>query len=971
MRRETIFYPLCLTVLFTVCFFAAESQPNTTIELKKTDKFQNRQLASEKTGNKKFTVPKRLYSNMVSQYNYYFNANAKLEDIIATAKAAHQEDYRQLLPFYNYSLEETAKGQIDTVLYKCTAGILLHDLRNDWVDRLYLLMGKAYLHRQDFDSAAMVLQYINYAFAPKDEGYDIPIGSNASNSNGIFTISSSEKRNFWKKISSKLPSRNESFLWQVRNYIEQNKLTEAGALLEIIRSDKLFPARLKTDWYEMEAYLQYTKQSNDSAAHYIILALDNAGTKSETARWEYLAAQLLELSGKHSASVKMYEKAIQHSTDPFMEVYARLHIVSLSSGKKSDALQENLNQLLLMAKRDKYQGYRDVIYYSAAELELKRNNYTAAEKWLLKSIQTNENNEDRKQQSFLLLADVSYSAKNYIHAAAYYDSIQAGILKEADQQTVDYRKTPLDSIALNIKAISNEDSLQKIAAMPVTDRSIFLKTLLRKIRKEQGLKETEPDISFGGNPVTAIPDNLFKPAGTDFYFGSSSLKAKGLSEFKTKWGSRPNIDNWRRQSAIDRSFSTTQDQPSQALADVAKPVAAREINLAALTEDLPLSAEALIASNTIVYKALMSNGYTFQYYLQDYPAAIECYESILRRFPETPATEELLFQLNSCYNKTGEFRKADALVKELSVQFPNGNLTKKLTALPVKNKISPAEQAYTAVYNAFLEGRFEQAITKKNQADEQFGKNYWTPQLLYIESVYYIKKKQDSIAINRLQNMVSLFPKTDMAEKASTMIDVLKRRNEIEAYLSNLDIERPVELIQRNVDLNNTNTTKIELPKIDTVAKSTPEKISAPVTLPEMVKPIAVITELTYAFAATDTQYVVLVLKKVDPIFIGEARNAFNRYNQTNYYQQRFSVSASPINDSVQYLLIGPFSNAADAVTYIDKTKPVTSSRIIPWLTADKYSYSLISPANLGLLRKKKDPAAYADFLHKLFPDKF
>ena len=210
-----------------------------------------------------------------------------------------------------------------------------------------------------------------------------------------------------------------------------------------------------------------------------------------------------------------------------------------------------------------------------------------------------------------------------------------------------------------------------------------------------------------------------------------------------------------------------------------------------------------------------------------------------------------------------------------------------------------------------------------------------------------------------------------MAEKASTMIDVLKRRNEIEAYLSNLDIERPVELIQRNVDLNNTNTTKIELPKIDTVAKSTPEKISAPVTLPEMVKPIAVITELTYAFAATDTQYVVLVLKKVDPIFIGEARNAFNRYNQTNYFQQRFSVSASPINDSVQYLLIGPFSNAADAVTYIDKTKPVTSSRIIPWLTADKYSYSLISPANMGLLRKKKDPAAYADFLHKLFPDKF
>jgi hypothetical protein len=35
-----------------------------------------------------------------------------------------------------------------------------------------------YLHRQDYDSAMGVFKYVNYAFAPKDEGTDIPIGSN-------------------------------------------------------------------------------------------------------------------------------------------------------------------------------------------------------------------------------------------------------------------------------------------------------------------------------------------------------------------------------------------------------------------------------------------------------------------------------------------------------------------------------------------------------------------------------------------------------------------------------------------------------------------------------------------------------------------------------------------------------------------------------------------------------------------------
>ena len=547
MYRETHFHRHCLLLAFLLCFFSSFAQPNTTIELQKPAKYQNRALPSEKTGNKKFTIPKRLYTNMVSQYNYFFNANTKLEAIIFKAKESYKEDYTQLLPFYNYSLDETAKGQIDTVILNVPAGLLLHDLRSDWVDQFYLLLGKAYLHRKNFDSAAVVFQYINYAFANKDDGYDIPIGSNTSNTKGIFTISTNEKRNIWKKISSDIPTRNESFLWQVRNYIEQKKLTEAAALLEIIRSDRLFPARLKTKWYELEAYLQYNLQANDSAAHFLTMALNNAESKGEKARWEFLAAQLFERAHNDSASIKLFEKAIQHSTDPLMEVYARLQIVSLSSESKPNAIQENLNQLLAMAKKDKYQGYRDIIYYSAAALELKRAEYKNAEKYLLKSIATSENNEALKQQSLLQLADIAYTTKKYINAARYYDSIQVAYLPIPKQLIIQNRKTPLDSIAANLISIHLEDSLQLIALMPIEARNLYLKNILKKLRKEKGLKETDTDLSFGSVMPISAPEDLFKPAGNDFYFSSGSLKTKGLSEFKAKWGNRPNIDNWRRQ----------------------------------------------------------------------------------------------------------------------------------------------------------------------------------------------------------------------------------------------------------------------------------------------------------------------------------------------------------------------------------------------------------------------------------------
>lgn len=181
--------------VLAICYSAqvVHAQPNTTIELTKPKPYTERSLPAEKTGNRKFTIPRRIFTNATSRFNYYFNANNLVNDIINRARQQHKDDYGQLLSFYDYSLDVTAKDLIDTVIYKCNAGILLHDLRSDWVDNLYVLMGKAYLLRKNFDSATAVFQYINYVYAPKDDGYDIPLGSNASNTGGVFTVATDEK----------------------------------------------------------------------------------------------------------------------------------------------------------------------------------------------------------------------------------------------------------------------------------------------------------------------------------------------------------------------------------------------------------------------------------------------------------------------------------------------------------------------------------------------------------------------------------------------------------------------------------------------------------------------------------------------------------------------------------------------------------------------------------------------------------
>src|SRR6185503_13605351 len=134
------------------------------------------------------------------------------------AKGSFTDDYSQLLPFYNYSLDVTAGDsiQLDSITYKSSTGVALHDLRNDWVDGLYLLWGASYYLQKKFDSAYLMFQFINYAFAPKEkDGYYMTIGS-PKDGNSAYSISTKEKTGLPRKIFSEPPSRNDAFIWQIR-----------------------------------------------------------------------------------------------------------------------------------------------------------------------------------------------------------------------------------------------------------------------------------------------------------------------------------------------------------------------------------------------------------------------------------------------------------------------------------------------------------------------------------------------------------------------------------------------------------------------------------------------------------------------------------------------------------------------------------------------------------------------------------
>jgi tetratricopeptide (TPR) repeat protein len=978
MLKRTI-NPLFIFLILCGFSIPAICQPTWTLDPfgkeKKPEKFENRKLGSEKTADKKFTVVRNIYQNNITHYNYYFNANNRVNTVVDRAKLSLKDDYTNMLAFYPYTLESTSaqKSELDSVIYTSTAGILLHDLRNDWIDNMYMLIGKAYFYRKDFDSALMTFQFINYNLFPrkrKNDNDDRIVGSNTT------SIANKEKRNILQKVTALPPSRNEAIIWLARTLIEQNEFAESGSLINTLQVDPNLPKRLRNDLDEVAAYWFFKQGNFDSTAAHLEKALSTADNKQDQSRWEFLLGQLYEKNGNFDKASSYYDKASKHTVDPLMDIHARLNDAKMlrTSGNPKE-LDKAIDNLAKMGRRDKYDAYRDIVYYSAGELSLQKPDTNAAIVFFNKSLKYNDNNINYKNRAFLKLGDIAYSRKQYRLAAAMYDSLLSGgsdSLLNIQIAKIQSRKEALVKIAAAISAIEKEDSVQRIALMPAAERDEYIKKLLRKMRKEKGYKDdgsssggidNSPFANSNQQPVDLFEKNNSKG---EWYFNNSSLKSRGFNEFKSRWGARTNVDNWRRKAAAE-AIVNNQTKPvagdtkggkgdTKSGGKNAAVTPVEEVSYETLMKDVPLTEEKLNASNSSIAENMIVLAQAYQNDLEEYQLAADTYEAYLKRFPNRLLDGEVYLNLYFCYTKLGLKDKAAYYKDLLNRNYANTISGQKLnnpSALNPKAKNPEATKLYEDIYNLFIEGNFEKAMAEKKKADSLYGVNYWTPQLLYIEALQNVKNRNDSAAIQGLQLIISNNPTSPLKEKAETMIDVLKRRAEIEKYLTALEITRATEN-----QLTTPATPQPVKPVTPPVIKDTVAKVAPP------------LTSGPFVMAVDAPHHVIMVLNKVDQVYITEARNAFIRYNRENYYGQPININKEPLDADNNLLVITSFPNAAAAMVYYNKIKKDAPSEI-SWLPAAKYSFLIITDENLQLLKTNKNLTGYKALLNTQFPNRF
>lgn len=1025
MRSRNLFCLILVVLLLSSAFQPLFAQLGFEVQIDKPEPYDNRTLKAEKTPAKPIKGSKKFFQNLTTHYNYFFNANNRLNEVIDGAKQAYKDDYTELLSFYNYTLDATSQNstELDSVIYKSRTSLVMHDLRNEWADNMYLLWGAAWFLEKKFDSAALMFQFINYSFAEKEsDGYYKYIGSRLDGNNAL-SIATDEK----KKNMSGFGSRNEAFIWQIRTFIESNRLVEAGTLITTLREDPFFPKRLTTELEEVQAYWFYKQKIWDSSAVHLINALDNAQTKQERARWEYLVAQMFERAGNADAAKEYYSKAIGHTTDPVMDVYSRLNVVRVTKDTTENYIDKNVAELVKMAKRDKYTDYRDVIYYMAAQMEIDRNNLPAAQEFLLKASKYNSGNLDSRSKSFLMIADLAWDQKKYLQAASFYDSINVAELKEDEALRVQERKSTLIKVVSYTSTIARQDSLQRIAAMPEEERTTYINKLLRRLLKEQGLSDA--GLTSGNSLPGNKPVDLFaSQTKGEWYFYNNTLKTQGATQFKQVWGNRPNADNWRRFSSVTQQLTTKlpnstltnqADQNNNSTANDSIP------SFENLLNNIPLNEDQLKVSHDSISNALFDLGSVLLNEAEDYLSAIDALEKLRSHYPYYGNMSEALFNLYYAYKKAGNETEANKIKQLLIAQYPSSKFAGVLAtgkAPVVSGKSEEATKAYNDIYNLFIEGRFDEAEIAKKQADSIYKTNYWQPQLLYIESVYHIRQRDDSVAKNILQTLIGQDPNAPMAKKAQTMIDVLNRRAQIEDELSKYQIQRiddttatmqepvvQIPPVRKDTVANRSNVTINPVkndtlankpvvvnnpPKKDTVTKK-PDVVSVPVIKKDSVvkkpdvvskppvkkdtvvnKPVVNTPPKTlrkpgeYYFDSTTKHHAAIVLDKVDPLFINEVKNAYFRFNRERY-RQTFAMNVIDLDANRKILLIGDFASAQEALNYMMSAKQAAPSEVMPWLKADKYSFSIINDENLPLLLEKKDLEQYRKFLVQNLPGKF
>ena len=888
---------------------------------------------------------RRVFQNAFTHYNYYYNANKKMEEALVNMQRTKNENYDSLINLYPFDPNKDSaklKGDMDTIIRKASVGIQIHDPRVKWENDLLLLLGEANYYKGKFETAATSFKYIIARDEEKKQKEAAKSGT--SHSKSAPTIVEDENNSALEFLKHK-SVHNDAILWLARVYTSWHKVENAESVISLLESDSHLPDDLKGRLAAEKAFA-YLAENNDQAAITQLQIVQEDAYLPDWLRMRaaFLSGQLLQNRKEYDGAISNFEHVLAFFPKLEMDFYTRKNIAynSLLAGQDAEAAMRPLKKVL---GDGKYVNYYDQVYYVLGKLAIQAHESDEAITYLNKSIATPKATKKQKGLSFAALGDAFYADGKYKQAKLSYDS--AAKYMTGSKDTVGLanvgRAKTLNEIVEPATKIHDLDSLLKLAELSPKEQLAavhkYQKYLLQL--RQDSIAAAENAIIAG---ITPPADNPAEASDyNNWYFSNPSLVQSGTAEFKRKWGTRKLTDNWRRASANAFSGSASNDELKETpdndeVADNGIP---SDKTLLSRIPNIPEQKQKAIKAEQKAYIQLAKAYFTL---FDDYSTTLATLDKLVFRFPDHNQKEEELYLRYQVAIKQNQLDKAQKYAHEIVEKFPESEYARLLK--PRENSKSESGgttvsvmKYYDETYDLLMRHQYSEALVHTQVGLKQFDNPVFKKRFMVAEAMAKAGMGDLDNADSSINRFMRAYPPTDTLSAWATSIrdyvaDV--RKNGVPKWY------KPSPPSEKNID------TKTEKPAVDSTVSTTKKDLPKP----SAFDPAKEVPE-SYQNNPAAAHYCMVVLPGIDSR-VTNLRKQITSFDSAKHKDDKLDIILDYFDMDKTVLLVKQFANAEDAEKY--RTELLATSYLTTFKTSE-YRAVIISQQNYNkMFSDKKIP---------------
>ena len=870
-------------------------------------------LASCSTKKNKWN--RRVWHNMTSHYNVWWNGNQSMKTGEKTLRESAKDDYNKTLRVFNYGTKQNAlalNSTMDRTIEKDAVCIQKHSMRFNnkeyvrWIDDAFIDMGKANFYKKDYVPAKRTFDYV-----------------------------ATQYRNS--------PDRYTAMLWLAKTYIELKQFEKAEAMLQSIlvasdnESEKI-PKYVRTniDLVYADYYIAMGKENE--AVKYLRSSLLTAKGKTNKTRAMFILGQIYKNQNDKPRATEQFKNVIKKHPSYDMAFEARMNLARCYDADTTTIMK----MLRKMLKDSKNNDYQDRIYYAMADVALDNNNETDAVKYLRKSVETSKNNNEQKIKSSLDVADILFNNRDYILSQAYYDTAMMTMDKKyPGYDSLLNLSVMLTDLVSNLTVYQTQDSLLRLAEMDSIHRNAIIDKVIEDYQEEQKRiekqKEIEQQIAMNGGKEkneSVIPDSN----DGNWYFYNNMTRTRGANDFKTKWGNRMLEDFWfitnkqvfdqemEKKVMEEKLSKMTLEERDKYMQELDKnkdnkdTVQYTPLDRGYYLKQLPFTKDAKDKANQLIAEALNNIGFIYYNDLQDYPHSIEAYTELTDRYPDNANEVSAWYYLYKMHGSRNESADAEKYKNLILTKYPDSNQAKIILDpeyfIKEFEKGAEAEQFYIKTFEAYQKGQYQRVIMNVRKARDLYRDDtLFMPRFEFLNAVSlgYVEVV-DSMAYSLL-NLIRDYPESSIKPFA---LDVLIKANDMYNLGLNIESARPKD-------------------------KNEPEKI------------------VPYVFRANEEYFVLVVCNK--KVRINPLKVRIGDFNQNNFRMYQLKVKNLMLNKEDALLTIEKFDNLNQAIDYHDAM--FLSDYVFGGIEKDNYKVLIISASNYPIFYQEKNVDDYLNFWHQ------